>query len=193
MELNLLSGPKLIKKWLPHFSNFPGTWKIYSGNWEIAPSGVIRCQGKTRIRTGENIALCGSRQWSNYPLTLTFKILSKSIRPPEGGVVFYYHFKNFRNYYSLHFCHAKNKIELIKRVRGMWSTIVNEKFHFETHKDYQIVFGIIDNAHYCEINGKNVYTIQDTDVINGQVGIGTKFCSAEFSRITISVKESSKN
>lgn len=185
MEIDLLSNPKLINKWIPQFCCGLNSWKIFSGKWKIEPPNKILCFGKTTLNTGENISLIGSSGWSDYTFQIKFKILTESIKPPEGGVICYSHFKNFRNYYSFHFCHFKKKIELIKRFKGTWSTIAEQDYAFDIQKEYFIALSSIFGFHECWINGVNYLKVKDNDVSEGCIGIGTKFCDVEFSHASV--------
>lgn len=140
------------------------------------------------MNTAESIAIAGSLKWSGYSLRATFKILTDSQKPPEGGVIMYTHFKNFRNYYSFHFCHFKRKIELIKRFCGVWTTIAENSFVFQLGKDYEIEIGAGSDSHLCCIDGQKLIDVKDADISTGCVGIGTKYCSAEFRRIMLIMK-----
>ncbi|MFX0133858.1 MAG: hypothetical protein ACFFDN_09445 [Candidatus Hodarchaeota archaeon] len=186
MEIDLLCNPKLVSKWAPQFWYASTSWKIISGKWEIGSCNKMFCLGETKLKSGENICLIGSSDWKNYIFQVKFKILKDSIKPPEGGVIFYSNFKNIRNYYSFHFCHYKNKIELIKRIKSVWSTIAAQEYVFETQKEYFIAISSISGSHQCRIDGINCLKVKDVDVSSGYIGIGSKYCDVEFSHASVS-------
>jgi hypothetical protein len=145
------------------------------------------CLGETTLNTGENISLIGSTAWSDFIFQVKFKILTESLRPPEGGVICYSHFKNFKNYYSFHFCHFKKKIEVIKRVFGVWSTIAYQDYDFISKKEFLITISSLSGVHQCWINGEKYLEVADRDVTGGCLGIGSKFCDVEFSHVSVSL------
>lgn len=181
----LLDNPRLAGKWMPRFLCGPFCWKIFSGKWEISPSQNVVCVGETDLFTGESIALIGSSKWADSTFNVTFTMLTDSFKPPDGGVIIYSRFKNFKNYYSYHFCIFKNTIELIKRSKGQWRTIFEQDYIFEVDKQYQISITSDNDRHQCRINGNQYIEIEDADTGEGFMGLGTKYCSAAFNSMSI--------
>ena len=142
-ELNLLSNFKGTQKWIPFSFRRENHWKILSGKWKIESPNRIIYLKQPNVKTSENISIIGSKNWADFNFKLRFKILTESIKPPEGGVILYYLFKNLYNFYSFHFCLSKQKIELIKRLRGTWSTIAEQTYDLETEKDYSVIINSI--------------------------------------------------
>lgn len=185
VEIDLLSNPFITQKWVPQFLCGPDRWKVFSGKWKTArPDAMIYLQ-EPEAKTGENISIIGSAAWKRYDVHVSFKILNESIKPPEGGAILYYNFRDMKNYYSLHFCHSKNKLELIKRYRGDWSTIVERDFDIDADKEYKVTININTGNHKIIINGINAIEVCDNDVSKGCIGIGIKYCDAEFSHVSI--------
>ena len=137
------------------------------------------------MKNGENLSIIGSKNWANFNFRIRFKILTESIRPPEGGVILYFLFNSINNFFSFHFCIYKQKIELIKRFRGSWRTLAEQRHHLETQKDYSVMINTISNVHQCLINGTNVIQTRDTDISKGCIGIGVKYCDVEFNDASV--------
>ena len=185
-KINLLSDPHIVNKWFPSFLRNQHSWQILSGTWQIKSSNGIVYLKQPNVKTGENISVTGSKNWANFNLQIRFKILTESIRPPEGGVVLYFLFSSMNSFYSLHCCIYKQKIELIKRFRGIWSTLAENNHELETNKYYCVTINTNSNVHKCTINGTNVIQTYDADISKGYIGIGIKYCDVEFDHTAIS-------
>ena len=192
-EIELISRPVSKSRWIPNFLRKQLSWKIYSGTWKNRTSNSFEYINAPKITTGENISIIGSNKWDNYKLQMRFKLLTTSIKPPEGGVIIYYLFKNIRNYYSIHFCVSKQRIELIKRIQGVWNTIDKNNFDLKTHQDYWINIDNNSGMHSCNIDGVTYFRKKDTDLSQGCIGIGTKYCDTEFANIKILLTNQNKN
>ncbi|MDY6853877.1 MAG: hypothetical protein SWO11_04080 [Thermodesulfobacteriota bacterium] len=185
--INLLSNPQITYKWIPRTFRSQYSWQILSGKWRIESPNRIIYLKQPNMRTGENVSIIGSNNWADFNFQVKFKILTKSIKPPEGGVILYFLFKNIRNYYSFHFCLPKKKVELIKRLHGNWSIISEKRYNFETQKDYKVTINTISSIHQCQIEGIQLIKKFEKDISNGCIGIGVKYCDVEFSHVSISV------
>ena len=190
-ETDLIAHPIITQKWIPHILCGQKRWKVFSGSWNKTANKIIYRQ-EPEVLTGENIAVIGSTDWSNYALKIDFKIITESIKPPEGGAILYYNFRNMKNYYSLHFCHAKQTIEIIKRFRGEWKTIAEQDFNIETHKDNNVRINTAAGIHTFMINGAHALEIKDEDISKGCIGLGIKYCDAAFSRVTAAFRQAIK-
>lgn len=186
-HINLLSMPAVKYKWFSPFMRRKDRWEVFSGTWELKSSDRLIYLKEPEVKTGENIAVTGSPEWNNLTLQVRFNILTDSIKPPEGGVIIYVLFRNIRNYYSYHFCLFKKKVELIKRFRGVWSTIAEQDYDLEPGKDYQVSIDAGYGIHKFQINGANRMEVHDSDILNGLVGIGIKYCDAEFKEVSVSI------
>lgn len=186
-EINLLSNPKVTQKWIPQFFRGKNHWKIFSGRWELeSPNRLIYLQDQ-QIKTGENISIIGSHNWNEFIFQVSFRLLTGTLKPPEGGIILYFLLRNIKNYYSFHFCLFKQKIELIKRFRGNWSIIAEHNYDLETQKDYWVRVSTKSGCHLCQIDGTDCISNHDMDISRGCVGIGVKYCDAEFNHISISI------
>jgi hypothetical protein len=185
-EINLLSNFKKKQKWIPFSFLQQNEWKVLSGKWKSESSDRVVCYRDSNVKMGENISIIGSRHWNNFILNVNFKILSNSIKPPQGGVILYFLFKNSKSYYSFHFCLCKNKIEFIKRIRGVWTTKAEHNFDLTIEKNYLVTISTFSDVHRCRVDGRDFIEISDDDISRGCIGIGTKYCEAVFSRVTIS-------
>lgn len=190
LKLDLLSSSLIVPKWAPRFLYDHLHWKTLSGKWETDPSKQTMFLKNPKIKTGENISIIGSSHWKNIKLDVRFKILTNSKKPPEGGVILYYLFKNINNYYSLHFCIYKKKIELIKRHKGIWTTIRQQDFNLKINEAYSIKITANDGIHRCQIGGGGAIEVSDSDIFEGCVGIGAKYCGAEFSQVSANIDSS---
>ncbi len=186
-QVNLLSSPAVRHKWFSQFMRRKDRWEVFSGMWELKSSDKLIYLKEPKVETGENIAVIGSSEWSNLTLQVRFSMLTGSIKPPEGGVIIYVLFRNIRNYYSYHLCLFKKKVELIKRFRGTWSTVAEQDYDFEPGKDYQVNIDADSGIHRFQINGTNHMEIYDGDILNGVIGIGVKYCDAEFNEVSVSI------
>lgn len=186
-QIDFLSSSKVRPKWIPCFLRGQYSWKVLSGQWELEAPNRVKHLTENKITRGESIALIGSPRWNHFTFQVTFKILTNSLKPPEGGVILYFLFKNINNYYSFHFCHFKRKIELIKRIRGIWTIIADQVYDLKTHKDYCITISTNSGIHQCQIDGRNQIEINDKDIAKGCVGIGAKYCNVEFSHVSVSI------
>lgn len=160
-------------------------WEVFSGTWELKSPDKLVYLREPEVKTGENMAVIGSPEWSNLNLRVRFSILTDSIRPPEGGVIIYVLFRNINNYYSYHFCLSKKKVELIKRVRGVWSTVAEQDYNFELKKNCRVSIEADSGIHKFQINGTNRMEVHDRDILKGFAGIGIKYCDAEFNEVSI--------
>jgi len=131
LKIDLLSNPTVRSSWIPKVLCGKNQWKICSGVWEFRDPGELLYSYTSNARTGDAIAIFGSPRWTSYTLTTALSILSESARPPEGGAILFYNFINPDNYYSLHVCMAKQKLEIIKRVKGKWATVSEYQFPIE--------------------------------------------------------------
>jgi len=182
---NLFSNPSITHKWIPFFLSSQYSWKVLSGKWQIESPNRIVYLKQPNVKTGENLSIIGSKYWTDFNFKVSFQILTESIKPPEGGVILYFLFKSINNFYSFHFCLFKQKVELIKRLRGSWTTIAEESYDFETHKDYSVIINTNSDIHQCKINGTNVIQKRDADISKGCIGIGMKYCDVEFSHASV--------
>jgi hypothetical protein len=180
-QIDLLSRFQIRSGWLPTFSREGEHWKILSGKWRLMPSHKVICSKEERPKLGESIAVVGSSRWDDFTFQVTFRLLTQSIKPPEGGVILFYLLKNVKNYYSCHICVYKKKIEFIKRVRGIWTLIAEANFDVKTQREYRAVICTERGKHQCFIDGKKQMEVYDRDISRGRVGIGAKYCDVEFS------------
>lgn len=183
---DLISTYKVKKKTFHVFFN-KNTWNILSGKWEFEPHKKVITNRELELKSGENISIIGSRRWNEFTYKVRFKLLTSSLKPPEGGTIIYFLFKDIKNYYSIHFCHFKQKIEIIKRYKGTWSVLSERNYNFEIQKDYQVTIITGSGMHKCQIEGNDFLTCCDKDISKGCVGIGTKYCCVEFNHLSISV------
>ncbi len=186
-EIDLLSCSSLTSKWIPKFMYGSSCWKVMSGEWDVRKPNTIVFRKDAEVKTGENYSIIGPSTWSDYILNVKVRVLSDSLKPPEGGALIYYRFKNVKNNYSVHICIAKKRIEIIKRYRGNWSTIAGQDFDVETMKEYDIGITAHESVHQLQINGKKQMEIIDNDILSGCVGLGMKYCDVEYSRALVSI------
>jgi hypothetical protein len=187
-ELDLLSQPRLNKfKCLTRLLKRQHRWDVFSGIWHVESPGSLIYRIDPNVRTGENISVIGSPKWADFIFHVNFKILTKSIKPPEGGIILYFYFKNIRNYYSVHFCLFKQKIEFMKRLRGAWYTIAEESYELQTNKEYRVIINTVSNFYQFKIDGISLIRNRNTDISIGRVGIGVKYCDAEFTKLSVSI------
>lgn len=183
---NLLSDPHVVHKWLPSFLRSRHSWQILSGTWQIKSSKRIVYLKQPKVKTGENLSVTGSKSWANFNFQIRFKILTESIKPPEGGVLLYFLFNSVNSFYSLHCCIYKQKIELIKRFRGIWSTLATCNHDLGINKYYCVTINTNADLHQCLMNGTKVIQTYDADISKGCIGIGVKYCDVEFDHASIS-------
>jgi hypothetical protein len=185
VKIDLLSKPKIQTLWIPKMLCGPNRWKVFSGTWQVQGPQEILYLKEQNTRTGENLAVIGSRRWADYRFEATVSILEESIKPPEGGAILYYHFRNMKNYYSLHLCTSKGKLEVIKRFRGTWSIIAEREFCLETHRKYRITIRTGSGKDIIQIDGETQFEIQRQDILAGCVGVGTKYCNVVFAQVGV--------
>ena len=182
---NLLSNPHIGHRWIPRFFIHKHFWKVLSGKWLVKSPNQIIYLKQPYVKTAENISIIGSSNWNNLILQIKFKILTDTKKPPEGGVILYTLFKNIKNFYSFHICIFKQRIEFIKRYRGIWSVIAEQEFNVEIQKDYFMKVRRSSGIHELEINGTNQFTACDEDISNGCIGIGIKYCDVELNHVSV--------
>jgi len=183
-KIDLLSKPKVALKLDPRFFFGRYRWKVHSGKWEIISAERAIYYKNPHVKYGENISTFGSNSWHNINLEIGFKILTESLKPPEGGLIIYLLFKNIKNYYSIHFCPSKNKIELIKRIKGNWSTVAEYNYDLNIFFDYNVSINFSSKIISCSINGKICFDKIYCDLSKGCIGIGVKYCDVEFIHIS---------
>jgi len=137
-------------------------------------------------RHGENIALAGSRRWRDFDLRVGFRFLTESSRPPEGGAIIYFFWRDPRNFYSYHFCLAKQRVEFIKRQRGVWSILGETAIPLAPQNDISVKVVSRGHEHACCVNGVGVPAVKDGVFSRGRLGIGVKFCDLELNAFTLS-------
>jgi hypothetical protein len=189
-ETDLLATCSGTIKWIPQFLRGKNCWKIFSGEWSLETPNKMVCRNRPHVSTGENLAIIGSRRWRKFTFKIKFKILTESIKPPQGGAIVYFRFANTRNFYSVHCCLCKNRIELIKRVKGNWCTLQSAGANFETGRSYTITINTDHGHHSCHLNGLNVIRAKDTDILKGCLGIGAKYCDVEFDQVSVTLPPS---
>ena len=186
-QIDLLSFPKGPRNWIPGFNRSHTAWRILSGKWERADQNNIIYRGQPSVKNPENISIIGDRSWKAFTLQVNFTILTNSIKPPEGGAIIYFLFKNTKNYYSLHFCLCKQRIEVIKRYKGIWTTLGQSDFHLRTQKDYFVSITTDSGIHQTKIDGANPITVTDLEIQKGCVGIGAKYCDLMLNEIVLNI------
>jgi hypothetical protein len=186
-NIDLLSVGKARQRWIPQRLRRQDCWKVFSGKWMLElPDKIMYCKD-SKVSIAENASVIGSHEWNGYSLKVSFRILSGSIKPPEGGVIIFFHFQDINNHYSFHFCLFKQKIELIKKHRGIWTTIAAQEYTLETGKDYLVSVTTGSGVHQCAINGINQIKEHDGDLSQGCIGLGAKYCDTEFNHVSISL------
>jgi hypothetical protein len=189
IEIDLLTKPRTTQRGVPHLLRRRQYWKVFSGNWNMAPSDRIIFHKESPESGTENASVIGSSLWDEFTFKVKFKMVSDSIKSPEGGVIMFFLFKNIKNHYSFHFCLFKQKIELIKRLHGTWTTVAARDYKFITGKEYMAAVSTSSGVHQCHIDGVNQIEIFDGDISKGCVGIGAKYCDIEFSHISVMVPQ----
>ena len=187
-EVNLLNSCKIKPKWIPRFLSGQYSWKIFSGKWKLESPNKLKYFHNPGVRFGENISIAGSGEWNDFALQAKFKFLNESSRPPEGGAILYFLFRNIKNHYSLHFCLSKKRIEFVKRYKGNWSILESKSYDLETQREYFTTIITKSGFHYCQMDGGDLIICGDRDISKGCVGIGTKYCDTEFNSISISLR-----
>lgn len=185
-SLDFLLDPEFTHKWVPQFLRRQDHWKVYSGRLEVQSAKTFKYLSDPSVKGGENVSIVGSKSWKDYIFRAKFTFLTHTLKPPEGGLILYFLFRNIRNYYSFHFALFKHKIEFIKRFKGMWTTMAKHDYRLETEKEYCIEISSRQGIHQCQVDGRSVITVHDTHISRGSVGIGVKYCDAEFTHLSIS-------
>lgn len=162
------------------------SWKVFSGKWQICSPHRTICINQPSERSIENISVIGSPSWNSFTFQTRLRVLSESTKPPEGGAIVYFLFKNIKNYYSLHFCVSKQKIELIKRVKGVWTTLAEQYSTVRVGENYLLNIKTHLGIHQYQINQSDSIMVVDSDIQTGCVGFGVKYCNVEFSQPNIS-------
>ncbi len=187
-----LAGKNLLSSFQPRkgrLSRFPAsadTWKICSDDWVGESKSRARIEAGRRAKLDESMAIIGRRDWSDLNLSVVFKFLTGTIKPPEGGAIVYFLFKNARNHMALHFCQGKNKIQLFKRTGGIWSMLKEQIFIFELNRNYEVGIRSSSGIHQCFIGCTPAIWARDHEIANGRIGIGGKLCDVEFSWVSLS-------
>lgn len=185
--IDLLSFRISRGSWLRWFGRSHGHWKLFSGRCRLDSHSGMVYRSDPNVKSGENISIIGSVHWDEFIFDVQFRLLTDSSKPPEGGVILYYLFRNAKNYYSIHFCVDKNKIEGIKRVRGKWTTMFEYDCDITPNRDYSVQIRANRGKHKLFLNGEFLSSEKDLDVLKGCVGVGVKYCDAVFGYISISL------
>lgn len=187
VEIDLLPKPKVKSPWVPRIICGQKRWKVFSGAWQVrGPCEMVLLQ-EPQMTNGENIAVIGSKRWRDYRFEATLMILNDSLKPPEGGAILYYHFQNANNYRSLHVCIAKRRLELIKRRKGVWTTIAEQEFPVEKLRKYRIGVITSNSRDKIQIDGDTRLEVKGSDDLCGYVGVGAKYCNLLFTAATLSL------
>ena len=189
IEIDLLTKPRTIQRAIPHLLRRQRYWKVFSGDWDMGLSDRIIFHKESPESGTENASVIGSSQWEQCTFKIKFKMVSDSIKSPEGGVIMFFLFKNIKNHYSFHFCLFKQKIELIKRLHGTWTTIAERDYNFVTGREYTASVRTSSGIHKCHIDGVHQIEKFDGDISKGCVGIGAKYCDIEFSHLSVIVPQ----
>ncbi len=187
VEIDLLSGAGVYRRWRPHIRRQPYNWKVYSGDWQFELPERILFHRESGMSNSENASVIGASAWDEYDFEVTFKFQSDTVRPPEGGVILLFLFKDIRNHYSFHFCVFKKKIELIKRRHGIWTVMAGCDYNFEKQRDYHVTVSTGSAVHQCKVDETRQIQFVDSDISKGCVGIGAKYCDVEISRVSVSI------
>lgn len=187
MRLDLLSLSSRPQRWISMFLRRKDSWRVFSGTWEKLSQDTIIYHCKPTVKYSENLSIIGPRSWQTFTLNLKFKILTDSLKPPEGGAIIYFLFMNERNYYSLHICLFKQKLELIKRYGGIWTTIAQREFPLKKNKEYYLSLTTKSGHHQIYIEGSKYLTANDSSIRRGCVGLGAKFCNIMYSQVFLSI------
>jgi hypothetical protein len=180
---NLLAGfrqaesrPRLISRGFRR-------WRILSGSWEKTGESRIVHRGTEKVKHGESIAVWGPSIWKEMSFTVTFKFLSNTGKPPEGGAILFFLFRNPRNHCSFHFCLFKKKIQMIRRVRGSWGILDECDCDLDVGREYSATVRSRSGIHACRLDGLDCLQIVDREIPRGALGIGGKYCDVEFSEL----------
>ena len=185
MEIDLLADSKIKPKWVPNCFSGKKWWRTYTGKWKLESHPKKLFINEAKLKAVENISVIGYSNWKDFSLKIRFKILTASMKPPEGGVIIYFLFRDRMNFYSIHFCEFKKKFEFIKRYKGNWSTLADQNSVFELQKDYWVTISTFAGRHTCIIDENDSFTIFDDDISSGCVGVGAKYCSTEFNHLSV--------
>lgn len=161
------------------------TWRIFSGDWILKSPNSIYCKADPKVKTGENLSVYGSERWENYTFEVRFRISTTSIKPPEGGAILYFNYSGKKDFYSFHFCPSKQRIEMIKRVKGRWATLGKKSCDLHIGKENTVRIVTNNGLHKCSMDGNNLLEILDDRIQSGCIGIGTKYCDTEFMNVSI--------
>jgi hypothetical protein len=177
---NLLAGfpeaesrPRLVSR------AFPG-WRVSSGRWEKVGESRIVHHRTEKTKHDESIAVWGPSIWNQTSFTVTFRFLSNTGKPPEGGAILFFLFRNPRNHCSFHFCLFKKKIQMIRRARGSWSILDECDCDLEVGREYSATVHSESGTHACQLDDLNRLEVVDRTIPRGAVGIGGKYCDIEF-------------
>ncbi len=176
---NLLSTFPARRGGMPSCLRRADDWDVISGRWvrESDCSVVLNGNGEEV----ESMAVTGSRKWSSIELRARFRFLSGTVRPPDGGAILFFLARNAANHLAFHYCVGKNRVQLFKKARGVWTMLGEQNFVFELNRDYLAEIRSRPGAHECLMEDGTHLRFDDHEVSRGRVGIGGKFCAVRFS------------
>jgi hypothetical protein len=130
-------------------------WKIFSGNW-VKNSGIgVRLEAEKKASLGESMAIIGPG-WTDVEFRVSFKFLSDTIRPPDGGAIIFFLVRNSTNHLAFHCCVAKKRIQLFKRTRGIWTMLGENSFDFRLGREYDVQIKTCSGVHECRVDGSTI-------------------------------------
>jgi hypothetical protein len=111
---------------------------------------------------------------------VSFRFLSNTSKPPEGGAILFFRFRNPRNHCSFHFCLFKKKIQMIRRLRRSWRILEERDCDLDVGKQYSATIRSEAGVHTCQLDELSRLRVVDRAIPRGSVGIGGKYCDIEF-------------
>ncbi len=155
-------------------------WKIIAGRWARKPDSCVVMKTEDKPGAGESMAVIGP-SLSDIDLRVRFTLQTDTIRPPDGGAIIFFLVRNAQVHLSFHFCVAKNRIQLFKRTRRVWTMLGEGKFAFGLNREYDVQVRSRLGLHECRMEDGTTVQAKDGQLERGCTGIGGKLCDVEFS------------
>lgn len=144
-------------------------WNIQSGTWTTAMDGSNVMKQTSTI--GESVIVAGSKSWKDYVVQSRIKIIANGASNMASGIIGRYTDSN--NYYLYRLNSHTNRVELLKKVDGTFTTIKSTPMNVNTDQWYTLKLVMDGNSIHGYVDGINNISVIDTSITHGYIGLRT--------------------
>ncbi|MCM3750314.1 hypothetical protein M3223_23695 [Paenibacillus pasadenensis] len=142
-------------------------WTVGSGSWSVVTESTYGYKQSSNAAS-EAVTTAGDSAWTNYEVEAD--IVMKSLTSAAAtGIIGRY--KDSGNYYYLRLNAGESSLQLLKKVNGTFSVVVNLPQTFALDTVYKLKLSMMGGTIKGYLNGVEKISITDTSVTAGKIGI----------------------